>query len=75
MPVQEAGVERWFTWWHRLLMARDHAHGNAHVRENREKLVTKHVWVSREELIRRYVGGAPRPAPSEACPQPADPFR
>jgi len=54
LPVREWWVERWFTWWHRLLLARDHAHGARHVRENRAKLVTKHVWISREALLVRY---------------------
>ena len=51
MPVRERHLEWWFTTWHRLLMARDHAAGAAHVREHHEKLVTRHVWVSREGLI------------------------
>ena len=54
MPVRERHVEGWFTWWHRLLMARDHARGAAHVRDHGEKLVTRHIWASREALIRRY---------------------
>jgi peptidoglycan-N-acetylglucosamine deacetylase len=54
MPVRNPLEERWFTAWHRLLMARDHARGARHVRENQERLVTRHVWLSREELIRRY---------------------
>jgi hypothetical protein len=54
MPARSPREERWFTAWHRLLLARDHAHGAAHVRENAEKLVTRHVWVSRDELIRRF---------------------
>lgn len=73
MPVREPWVERWFTWWHRLLMARDHAQGGAHVRENREKLVTRHVWVSREELIRLYgPGGSRRRAPAASRPASSD---
>ena len=53
-PVKEPRVERWFTWWHRLLMARDHAHGSARVKEHLDTLVTRHVWLSREELIGGY---------------------
>lgn len=61
MPVRERHLEWWFTTWHRLLMARDHASGRAHVRANREKLVTRHIWASREGLIRRYgQNGSPR---------------
>ncbi|MCC2671757.1 MAG: polysaccharide deacetylase [Armatimonadetes bacterium] len=61
LPVRERHVERWFTWWHRLLMARDHAHGSARVKEHLDTLVTRHVWLSREELIRGYgVNGAKR---------------
>ena len=56
MPVRSHWEERWFTWWHRLLMARDHPRGRAHIRAHREKLVTKHVWLSREALLRRYPG-------------------
>jgi peptidoglycan-N-acetylglucosamine deacetylase len=58
LPVTEWWVERWFTWWHRLLLARDHAHGAGHVREHREKLVTRHVWLSREALLARYGSNA-----------------
>jgi peptidoglycan-N-acetylglucosamine deacetylase len=54
VPVREWWAERWFTWYHRMLMARDHAHGRAHVRANQEKLVTRHIWISRAEMIHRY---------------------
>jgi hypothetical protein len=57
-PMESALAERWFTWWHRLLMSRDHADGREHVRQNLEKLVTRHVWASRETLVRRYGAGA-----------------
>ena len=53
-PVRERWSEAWFTAWHRLLMARDHPNGGKRVREHREKLVTRHVWISREELRRRF---------------------
>jgi peptidoglycan-N-acetylglucosamine deacetylase len=71
LPVEERWRERWFTWWHRLLMARDHPAGAARVRKHQEKLVTKHVWISREALIRQYVenaseeGACPPAAPAE----------
>lgn len=58
MPVESRPAAAWFTAWHRLLMARDHARGWRHVRENRERLVTRHVWISREELIRRHRSAA-----------------
>jgi hypothetical protein len=53
-PVQEWHLARWFTWWHRLVMARDHALGSARVAEHLDTLVTKHIWVSREAFLRRY---------------------
>jgi peptidoglycan-N-acetylglucosamine deacetylase len=53
-PVRERWAELWFTAWHRLLMARDHPGGGKRVQEHREKLVTRHVWISREELLRRF---------------------
>jgi len=53
-PMRERHLEWWFTAWHRLLMARDHAQGAARVREHSEKLVTRHIWLSREELLRLY---------------------
>src|SRR3954454_5609274 len=65
MPVREWWLQAWFTAWHRLLMARDHPRGGAHVRENREKLVTRHVWLSRAALIRKYgETGAAGPHPA-----------
>jgi len=54
MPVKEPHVERWFTWWHRVLMARDHAYGAKRVQSPVDSLVTRHVWLSREELIRLF---------------------
>jgi hypothetical protein len=54
MPVEGKLEERWFTWWQRLLMARDHAHGRTHVQAHAQKLVVRHIWLSREELLRRY---------------------
>lgn len=53
-PVEEWHLARWFTWWHRLIMARDHALGSARVAEHLDTLVTKHVWLSRDEIVRRY---------------------
>jgi hypothetical protein len=53
-PVKEWHLAHWFTWWHRLVMARDHALGSARVTAHLDTLVTKHIWVSREEFIRRY---------------------
>lgn len=53
-PVKEPHLERWFTWWHRLLMARDHAFGAERVRSHVDALVTRNVWVSRAELIRLF---------------------
>ncbi len=64
-PVRNPLEERWFTWWHRLLMARDHARGTERVRENLGALVTRHVWVSRESFIRRCAERTPRRPP---CP-------
>jgi hypothetical protein len=52
--VEQPHLERWFTWWHRLLMARDHARGAERVRPHVETLVTKHVWISRDELVRLF---------------------
>jgi hypothetical protein len=57
-PVAGAWEERWFTAWHRLLMARDAAGGARRVREHRRKLVTRHIWQSRAALIRRYCSSA-----------------
>jgi hypothetical protein len=54
MPMQERWAEVWFTAWHRLLMARDHPAGSARVRGAHQDLVTRHVWISREELLRRF---------------------
>jgi hypothetical protein len=42
------------TAWQRLLLARDHAHGRARVREHAEKLVARHVWATREALTARF---------------------
>jgi hypothetical protein len=53
-PVKEWHLARWFTWWHRLVMARDHALGSSRVVPHLDTLVTQHVWVSRDELVRRY---------------------
>jgi hypothetical protein len=53
-PIKEPHLQKWFTWWHRVLMARDHAHGTVRVKEHLDTLVTRHVWVSRDELVRRY---------------------
>ena len=74
MPVREPWLQWWFTAWHRLLMARDHPRGRAHVRENREKLVTRHVWLSRQALIRRYPA-RDAAAPAPAAPGPSPPAR
>lgn len=63
--VEQPLVRLWFTWWQRLVMGRDHPAGGAHVRANRDKLVTKHIWLSRAALIQKY---APTPA---APPAPA----
>lgn len=54
MPVKERHVERWFTWWHRVLMARDHAFGAERVRSPVDSLVTRHVWLSRDEMVRLF---------------------
>jgi hypothetical protein len=53
-PMEDKWAERWFTWWHRLLMARDSSQGSERVRRYKDKLVTRHIWMSREDLIRRY---------------------
>lgn len=59
-PVEQRWAELWFTAWHRLLMARDHPSGAARVREHRAKLVTRHVWISRAALLRKFPsGGSP----------------
>jgi hypothetical protein len=55
LSVKERHVEWWFTQWHRLLMARDHAEGWKHVKAHREQLVTRHIWISREEFLRRHL--------------------
>ena len=67
MPVEPRWVEWWFTRWHRLLMARDHAGHGRHVRAHREKLVTRHVWQSRGALLRRY-GVAEEPCEDQPGP-------
>lgn len=54
-PVKERHLEWWFTLWHRLLMARDHASGWKHVKSFQERLVTRHIWISREEFLRRHL--------------------
>ena len=59
-PMKEWYLERWFTWWHRVLMARDHADGKARIRMHPEQLVTRHVWVSSKSLIQRYCMPAPK---------------
>lgn len=53
-PVRERPVERWFTWWQKLLLRRDHPHGEKAVAGSGEAAVVRHVWVSREALVRRY---------------------
>jgi len=68
-PVKERPLEWWFTWWMRLLLARDHAWGAGRLKVGTEALVVKHVWVSRETLIQRCVqrGWVAAPAsPGEA---------
>jgi peptidoglycan-N-acetylglucosamine deacetylase len=65
MPMEEGLSKRWFTWWHRVLMARDSSMGSARVDRYKEKLVTQHIWMSREELIRRHGSS---PAPDAASP-------
>lgn len=59
LPMERGLAAWWFTTWHRILMARDHAEGWRHVRRQRDKLVTRHIWLSRDELLRRY--GTPLP--------------
>ena len=71
MPVRQWWAERWFTWWHRRLMARDHAQGDAHVEDYQERLVSRHIWVSRLELIHRYgTHGRKRRAPAANASAP-----
>lgn len=53
-PVQEKHLEVWFTFWQKLLLRRDHPHGDRAVAGQGEEAVVRHVWVSRVELIRRY---------------------
>ncbi len=53
-------AERWFSWYHQVLMARDAKEGAQRVKRHREKLVTRHIWVTRESLIRRW---PPSPSP------------
>jgi peptidoglycan-N-acetylglucosamine deacetylase len=67
VPLREKWAEAWFTWWHRLLMARDSSQGSERVRRYRDKLVTRHIWMSRAELIRRY---GESPSPDEAAAPP-----
>ena len=74
LPVREWWLQVWFTAWHRLLMARDHPRGWAHIRENREKLVTRHIWLSRAGLIRKY-GASDAAAPAPAAPAASRPAR
>lgn len=58
-------AETWMTAWHRLLLARDHPQGRERVRGRGEVLVTRHVWVSRQALLRRYGCALPEPCSSE----------
>jgi hypothetical protein len=68
LPVAAPLTQRWFTFWHRLLMARDHPAGRARVREHAAQLVTRHVWISREALSRRCA--APASIDSALPPSP-----
>jgi hypothetical protein len=52
VPIAERHLEWWFTAWQRRLMARDHPGGRAHVRAHAGRLVARHIWLSRERLIR-----------------------
>jgi len=61
VEMESALACRWFSWWHRLLMARDASTGAARVREHREKLVTRHIWFPREAFLRRYLAGNEEP--------------
>ena len=64
-PVKQRHVEWWFTFYHRLLMARDHAHGRKHIQEFKQRLVTRHAYVSVPELQRRVATlESRRPPPS-----------
>lgn len=69
--VQPPWVAWWFTAYHRMLLARDHAHGAVHVREHRDRLVTRHVWICREALIRRCAASGASEARAAGRPEPA----
>jgi hypothetical protein len=68
-PMEEWWAERWFSWYHRLLMARDAKHGAERVRRCRDKLVTRHVWAGREAFIRQW--SPTPPAAAAEAPRPA----
>jgi hypothetical protein len=71
VPMRDPRAERWFSWWHRVLMARDARDGAERVRQHRAKLVTRHIWYPREAFLARY--GAPDVVPSEDAPPVAEP--
>lgn len=54
VPVASRLEERWFSWYHRVLMARDSHAGAERVRQHRHKLITRHIWFTREAFIRRW---------------------
>lgn len=69
VPMENRWAERWFTWYHRVLMARDAHAGAERVRRHRDKLVTRHIWAGREAIIRRWTASSP--AAAAATPRSA----
>lgn len=67
-PMQDRWAERWFSWYHQVLMARDAHHGAERVKRHREKLVTRHIWAARESFIRRWTASSP--AGAAGAPRP-----
>ncbi len=53
-PIRPRHQEWWFTTWQRLLMARDHPDGSKRISEFKDRLIARHIWVSRDALINRY---------------------
>lgn len=62
LPMTDWWAERWFSWYHQLLMARDAKQGAERVKRYRDKLITRHIWAGRESFIRRWTPTPPAAA-------------
>ena len=54
MPLEPRLHEWWFTWWQLRLLVRDHPHGRGSLPGGLNERVVRRVWISRQELLRRY---------------------